>query len=147
MAAHGSPRTTLDVDIVVDRAVQDRLVDFLQSEGYETLHRSEGYSNHLHTDPDLGRVDVVFVTGNTSRMILGSTSLHPGPDGLSIPIPRAEHLAAMKAYSITNDPQRTLRELADIRVLLDAPGVDATQIREYFVRYGLEDLIERLDDP
>ena len=56
------------------------------------------------------------------------------------------HLAAMKAYSIKNDPKRTLRELANIRVLLDAPGVDRAEINGYFVRYGLEELLDRLDE-
>ena len=61
-------------------------------------------------------------------------------------MPRPEHLAAMKAFSIKNDPSRTLRELADIRTLLDAPGVDKSEVNSYFERYGLEELIDRLDE-
>jgi hypothetical protein len=146
MAVHGAPRTTLDVDIVVDGEAQGLLVGFLESRGYETLHRSSGYSNHLHGDPELGRIDVVYVRGDTSVQVLGGIGLHPGPGGLPIPVPRPGHLAAMKAYSIKNDPRRTLRELADIRTLLDAPGVDREEINRYFVRYGLEDLLGRLDE-
>ena len=145
MAAHGAPRTTLDVDIVVNGELQDRLVDHFESLGLATLHRSTGYSNHLHQDPDLGRVDVVYIRGDTSREIFGNTKLHPGPGGVGIPVPRPEHIAAMKAYSIKNDPSRTLRELADIRTLLDVPGVDRAEINSYFERYGLEELIDRLD--
>ena len=52
----------------------------------------------------------------------------------------------MKAFSIKNDPSRTLRELADIRTLLDAPGVDKSEVNSYFERYGLEELIDRLDE-
>jgi hypothetical protein len=146
MAAHGVPRTTLDVDIVVDGDTQDSLVEFLQSLGFTTLHRSTGYSNHLHEDPDLGRVDVVYVRSETSREIFDNIEVYQGPGGMEIPVPRPEHLAAMKAYSIKNDPKRTLRELADIHVLLDAPGVDRAEINSYFVRYGLEDLLDRLDE-
>ena len=51
-----------------------------------------------------------------------------------------------RTYSIKNDPERTLRELADIRVLLDVPDVDREEVDSYFVRYGLEDLIDRLDE-
>ena len=61
-------------------------------------------------------------------------------------VPRPEHLAAMKAFSIKNDPERTLRELADIRVLLDVPDVEKEEVNRYFVRYGLEDLFDRLDE-
>ncbi len=146
MAVHGAARTTLDVDIVVDGAFQDQLIGFLQSQGFTTVHRSTGYSNHLHEDPNLGRIDVVYVRGETSRQILADMQVHPGPGGITIPVPRPEHLAAMKAYSIKNDPERTLRELADIRVLLDVPDVDREEVNSYFVRYGLEDLIDRLDE-
>jgi hypothetical protein len=44
MAAYGLPRTTLDLDLVVDGAGQADLVRYLESLGYETLHRSSGYS-------------------------------------------------------------------------------------------------------
>ena len=146
MAVHGAARTTLDVDIVVDGTLQDQLIGFLQSQGFDTVHRSTGYSNHLHEDPDLGRIDVVYVRGDTSRQILAGMQPHLGPGGIEIPVPRPEHLAAMKAYSIKNDPERTLRELADIRVLLDVPDVDREEVKSYFVRYGLEDLFDRLDE-
>lgn len=85
MAAWGMPRTTLDVDLVVPGEAQDGLVGFLESLGYETLHRSGGYSNHLHPDPDLGRVDVVYVRGETSRELLASRRLLPGPGGPRLP--------------------------------------------------------------
>ena len=146
MAVYGPGRTTLDVDIVVDGEHQDRLIAFLESQGYRTLHRSAGYSNHLHSDPDLGRVDVVYVRGDTSRRVLSAVTVRPGPAGAPIPVPRPEHVAAMKAFAIMNDPRRSARELADIRELLDAPGVDRAEIRQYLVRYGLEDLIERLEE-
>jgi hypothetical protein len=146
MAVLGTARTTLDVDIVVDGEIQDRLIEFLDSLGYETVHRSTGYSNHVHEDPDLGRVDVVYVRGETSRQVFNGVEMHRGPAAMSIPVPHPEHLAAMKAYSIKNDPTRTLRELADIRTLLDAPGVDRAVVNSYFVRYGLEDLLDRLDE-
>lgn len=90
---------------------------------------------------------MVYVRGRTSHEIFAGAERHPGPGGLQIPVPRPEHLAAMKAYAIRNDPSRTLRELADIRVLLDTPGVDGAEVRRYFERYGLEALFERLDNP
>lgn len=146
MAVYGPGRTTLDVDIVVDGENQDGLITFLESHGYTTLHRSTGYSNHLHSDPDLGRVDVVYLRGDTSRSVLSAATVRPGPGGAPIPVPRAEHLAAMKAFAIKNDPRRAARELADIRDLLAAPGIDRDEVREYLIRYGLEGLLDRLEE-
>jgi len=147
VAVYGAARTTLDVDIVVDGQAQDAVIDFLEARGYQTLHRSTGYSNHLHRDPDLGRVDVVYLRGETSRRVFSEMNVRLGPQGASIPVPRPEHIAAMKAFSIRNDPRREARELADIEALLHAPDVNRAEIREYLTRYGLEDLLERLKDP
>ncbi len=70
LAAYGILRTTLDLDLAVDRAVQDDAIAFMAAAGYETLYRSEGYSNHLHSDADLGRVDFVYLRGETSSTFL-----------------------------------------------------------------------------
>jgi hypothetical protein len=79
--------------------------------------------------------------------VLSAITVRPGPGGAPIPVSRPEHVAAMKAFAIKNDPRRSARELADIEALLHAPDVNRAEIREYLTRYGLEDLLERLEDP
>jgi hypothetical protein len=135
--AYGLSRATFDLDLATEARAQAALVAFLESLGYETLHRSPGYSNHLHPHSDLGRIDLVYVNGETSRLLFGSggTTLRLG--GHSIRVPRAEHLAAMKIHAMRNDPSRTLQEMADIQFLLRLPDVDEEEIRWYFERSGL----------
>ena len=60
-------------------------------------------------------------------------------------MPRVEHLAAMKIFAIKNNPQRVLQDLDDIRRILDLQNVNRGEIRAYFQKYGLEDLLERLE--
>ena len=144
LAACGLPRLTCDLDLAVAGSAQDDLVGFLDAQGYETLHRSSGYSNHLHPDPDLARVDVVYLRGETARMVLTGARTVCGPAGVPIAIPRPEHLAALKAFAIRNDPSRRLHELADIAFLLTLPGVARAEIEGYFHRYGLEDELAEL---
>ncbi len=43
----------------------------------------------------------------------------------------------MKVQAMKNDPDRRLQDLADIRFLLDLPGVDEEEVRGYFARAGL----------
>ncbi len=143
--AYGLTRATTDVDFVTDSAARLRLVKFLEANGYETLYASEGYSNHLHPDSALGRVDVVYVSGETGRRLFegaGHRNLLPGR---RVPVPRPEHLAAMKIHAIKNDPERRHQELADIRFLMGLPGVDHGEIRGYFESSGLEDLYDELE--
>jgi hypothetical protein len=60
-----------------------------------------------------------------------------------VPVPKPEHLVAMKVLAMKNDPGRTFQDLADIRILLMLPGVDREEIRHYFEQHGLR---ERFDD-
>jgi hypothetical protein len=70
--AYGLTRATSDLDFVTDVQAQAKPVSFLADPGYETLHLSSGYSNHLYSDPAMGRPDFVYVTKDTSRQVLGS---------------------------------------------------------------------------
>jgi len=137
MAAHGMPRTTLDVDVVVPAEVQTGLVGFLEGLGYETLHLSSGYSNHHNPDPAMGHVDVVYVRGETSRELFAARRWVAGHGGRRLAVLRPEHLAAMKVFAMKNDPSRTFRELEDIRFLLTLDGVDRDEVKGYFEKHGL----------
>jgi hypothetical protein len=57
--------------------------------------------------------------------------------GQIVPVPRPEHVAAMKIHAMKHDPSRTLQEMADIQFLLRLPDVDEEAIRAYFERSGL----------
>lgn len=137
LAAHGAGRLTHDVDILVPRAAQRGLIEYLEANGYETLHVSEGYSNHAGDVSDLGRVDVVYVDEDTARQVFGAARRHELFPGVALPVPAAEHLVAMKVLAASNDPSRKLQELADITALLRAAGLDADTVRATFERHGM----------
>lgn len=143
LAAYGLARTTLDIDLVVERRAQTSIIEQMEAMGYQTLHCSRGYSNHLHSDPDDGRVDWVYVSKETARQLFEETTSFTLPGGLRIPVPRAEHLIAMKVAAMKNDPSRTLQDLADIRHLLLQPEVDLDEARRYFAKH---DLLERFHE-
>lgn len=145
LATYGVSRTTQDLDFIVDLAGQDALIDFLESLGYRTLHRSRSYSNHLHSDPDRGRLDFVYVSPETGDQLFAGCLPRQGPAGLRVPVPRPEHLAALKILAMKNDPARTFQDLADIRSLLVLPGVDRAEVRDYFERHGLKDRYDELE--
>lgn len=143
LAAYGIARTTLDLDVAVDISVQEEIVAFMEGQGYATLHRSAGFSNHLHADPGLGRVDFVYVRDETSRRLFAELRHVEGPRGVAIPVPKPEHLAAMKVQAMRDDPARSFQELADVRALLARPDVDRGEVKGYFERHGL---LEKYDE-
>jgi hypothetical protein len=121
-------------------------VAFLRGLGYETLHLSAGYSNHLHPLATLGRVDLVYVGGATAEELFAGARPLLSLEGRAFPVPRPEHLAAMKAFAVRNAPERALRDLADVEHLLGLPGVDRDEVREYFEKYGLSERYRQIEE-
>ena len=146
--AHGHSRATFDLDLVTRAEAQSQLVSHLEELGYETLHRSSGYSNHAHADPEWGSVDVVYVGEETARQLFATCTQTLKLGAREVPVPRAEHLIAMKVQALRNDPSRELQDLADIQYLLGLPDTNREDARGYFERAGLSEwydkLIERL---
>jgi hypothetical protein len=142
--AYGRSRATFDLDLVTRLEAQGPLVALLEDVGYETLHRSEGYSNHSHPDPEWGGVDVVYVDEETARQLFSACTRSLKLGSREVPVPSAEHLIAMKLQALRNDPSRELQDLADIQYLLGLPEVDRSKVRRYFGRAGMTDWYDRL---
>jgi hypothetical protein len=137
LAGYGHPRMTLDLDLVTEVSAQDAVVSFMEARGFTTLHRSSGYSNHLHADRRRGRVDFVYVRGETARRLFAGLRTVPGPGGRAISVPKPEHLIAMKVQAMRDAPDRTWQELVDIAHLVRLEGVDRDEVRGYFEKSGL----------
>ncbi|HYA43092.1 MAG TPA: nucleotidyltransferase family protein [Syntrophobacteraceae bacterium] len=135
LQAYGYVRATQDMDFVVREEGQERVIGFLESLGYQTLYRSKGFSNHLHPLTSLGRIDLVYVAGETADAIFSGTRQIPILD-VSVPVARPEHLVALKIFAMKNDPARSFREMADIQQLLKHTEIDMDEIRGYFEKYG-----------
>ena len=133
--SYGYSRATNDVDLLLGADAQQDLIAFLEQRGFETLHRSDGYSNHFHPDPVLGRLDVIYVDRATRDTIFAEARRAP-LGGKTMVVPKPEHLVAMKVHAMHNDPSRVFQDMADIQFLVKLPGVDREEIRRYFQDTG-----------
>jgi hypothetical protein len=136
--AYGYTRATRDIDFITRSEYQEKIVGYLESLGFKTLNRSEGYSNHL-SPLGSARIDFVYINGETANIIFGALQKKSFFEDSEMPVVSPEHLIALKIFAIKNDPDRKFRELADIREILKNTQVDRDQIRQYFRDYGLED--------
>jgi len=144
--AYGHSRATFDLDLATTSAAQGAVMNLLGSLGYETLHVSPGYSSHQHADADWGGVDLVYVDSVTAGLLFPVCPRRLKLGNREAPVPRAEHLAAMKVQAMRNDPSRLLPDLADVQYLLRLPGTDRDEVRGYFEEAGLLDWYDRLID-
>lgn len=136
LKAYGYLRATQDVDFLVRSNHQNKIIAYLESLGYETIYRSAGYSNHVHPLANLGRIDFIYVEEETANTIFSETKPLLLLDDISVPVVRPEHLIALKVFAMKNDPDRSLREMADLQYLLKLPGLDSEEIQGYFEKYG-----------
>jgi len=140
--AYGFSRATRDVDFITRGEYQNRIIEYLESLGFETLNRSEGYSNHLHPIGTM-KIDLVYVRDETANIIFGSAQKKIIFENLELPVVSPEHLIALKLFAAHNDPTRKYKEFADIKEVISLTEVDENDIRKYFQKYDLE---EYLDD-
>lgn len=143
--AWGRARPTYDVDFAVDASAADRVGAFLSSLGFATVFASSAFSNHEHQDPGWGRVDLMYLRGETAERVFAATSRKELVPGHPLPVASPEHLAMMKALAMKSFPHRTLYEGEDVRVLLQVPGVDREAVRAYFERHGLSELFDAIE--
>jgi hypothetical protein len=60
------------VDLLAPRRTREDLVSFLEARGFTTLSVQTGFSSHHHSEPALGRVDVIYVSGTTADAVHGA---------------------------------------------------------------------------
>lgn len=143
MQSYGSGRLTADLDFVVERSAQSEILAYAESIGYETLHASEGYSNHVHPDLQFGRLDFVYVTEATAQKLFASAK-QLDVLGSLLPIPSPEVLIAMKLQAMRNDASRLWSDLADIELLMRCEGIDVSEVERQFRRFGFETYYDEL---
>lgn len=143
--AWGRSRSTQDVDFIVDSAYAKQIRTHAEELGYRTLHVSDGYSNHEHPSEPLGRIDFIYVQGSTSDQLFAAAAPRLIVENVSLPVPRPEHLIAMKVAAIKNAPRRIPIDAPDIEYLLSLPDIDRAQVREYFAKHDLLGLLNAIE--
>lgn len=142
LRAWGHVRATQDVDFVVQQGDKERVLAFAESQGFETIYVSEGYSNHVRDDD---RLDFMYVDAATAAQIFDAAQQRTVIDGVELPVAKPEHLSAMKAIAIKWNPRRGWRDVDDVLFLLRLPGVDREFVRDYFVRKGLLEVFNEIE--
>lgn len=143
LLAYGAPRATFDVDLLAQGGCRGALAAFLEGRGFVTLSLTPGFSNHQHEDAALGRLDVIYVSGATAAAVFGGCATRAIAPGVEAPVPRAEHLVAMKVQAFAKDSTR-YSDLADLQFLLSLPGLDSKEARGYFESAGIDAYFDKL---
>ncbi|MBN2035779.1 MAG: nucleotidyl transferase AbiEii/AbiGii toxin family protein [Chitinispirillaceae bacterium] len=134
---YGYARTTKDIDFITRLTDKNKIIRFLESVGFETLHQSDSFSNHLHPI-GASRVDLMYVDETTADQVFGATIEKLLFNDIPVPVVSAEHLIAMKLFAAHSNPDRLFKELADIREVVSLTNIDKNKIHKYFIKYEME---------
>jgi len=140
---YGYVRATRDVDFLIQLEDREKVILFLEKLGFETLSRSNAFSNHLHPLA-VARVDLMYVKGKTAEELFGAARRLVILGCIEVPVVCPEHLIALKLFAAKSNPERKFKELADVKEILSRAAVDREAVRRYFDAYGLEPYTEEI---
>lgn len=150
LGLHGVPRSTVDIDILVDGSFAPQLDELLGDLGYSLEYRWEESSHFTPTRPERCPLDVLHAKRPHSLgMLTRARRVAIEEGGLAVPVVELEDLIGLKVQALVNDPERRRGETVDIRALLEAAAargaaVDLGRVREYFALFSEEKELEEL---
>lgn len=144
--AHGHPRNTFDLDLVVPRPAAEAWRALALALGY-TLH-GEGPTFIQFNPPNAATLplDLMIVSDDTYRRLEAAAVDVPMP-AVGIRAVCLEHLLALKAHAIRHGhPGRVEKDVDDVIGLVRANRLDVAEPRwrELFLKYGPPELHDKL---
>lgn len=146
---HGYFRTTFDVDLLIPEQSAERWLAFFLRHGYAVFHRTPNFIRARFADDPAGAlpVDLMLADAQTFTTLRRGSSVCDLGRGLSLRIPSALHLIAMKLHALRS-PQRLADgvDLQDVTHLIRTAKVDlaSREFAEVMERYGTDTIRERI---
>ncbi|MCX8089404.1 MAG: hypothetical protein N3I86_00485 [Verrucomicrobiae bacterium] len=144
--AHGHPRATFDIDLVIRRSERAAWVEMAAEMGFR--FRSEG-PTFLQFDPpsnDMLPLDLMLVNDETFAK-LAADAIPGQPEVSGVKIVSLLHLLALKCHAIRYGHRgRIVKDADDVIRLVQVHRLDVNRddLRELFLKYGTEELYESL---
>jgi len=139
----GVPRSTVDIDLLIDRSDLDKLDSAMAALLYECKYRTDNVSQFVAPVEKLGEVDCLHAFREASKEILERAELREIFDeSVKIRVARPEDLVGLKLQAISNDPSRMAIDRDDIEKLLqiNRDQVDWELVKHYFSLFEMNEL-------
>lgn len=143
----GVGRATVDIDFLVKRNDLTKIDRLMHELGYQCRYKSENVSQYLAPLKIWGEVDFLHAFREASLEMLQRAEEKTVLGGsLKIKVLRPEDIIGLKVQAMSNNPERQLQDLADIKalVLLNKDKLDWPLIEKYFKIFGMEKLYRKI---
>lgn len=142
--AHGYPRQTADLDILVSREDRDYWEEILKKLSYEPFQRQRVFSRWK--PPTLGEwpIDLMYVARDVFEELLEKSEQHDF--GLvAVAVPSKRHLVSLKLHALSQrQGHRESKDLLDVIELFARSNLTNDQLRELCEKYDRIDLYPKI---
>ncbi len=148
---YGVPRFTRDIDFLIPSDLSLRWRDLLEPLGYRFGHGTAAFEQFFPSNESaLPRIDLMLVDRSTWGKLSAAAETHPFSEGLSLRVPAAKHMIALKLNAATSPTrQRASQDWDDVSELIRRCNLDIhePELEALILRYGGEGAWSRLSNP
>ena len=135
---HGYARATADIDLLVDGARRDRVIELMRSAGLTLAASTEEV---LHFGGEVP-VDMLLARRETTRQMLADATPDPATGTMLL---RVEDIIGLKIQAFSNNPARKWHDQADIAALIQRnPTLDWSRVQRYAAIFNVRELPEEM---
>jgi hypothetical protein len=144
VAAHGYPRLTYDLDMMIARSTAEEWKTLLAGQGFRVLAEQTTFVQFARDGDELG-LDLMLVSDETFRgLMVDSQPIRFG--ATEARVPSLDHLLALKLHVLKQDLRhRVAKDLNDVIMLVLKNGLDIRQEKyeKLFLKYGNAELYDQ----
>jgi len=151
MALRGVQRATVDLDFILMLEDLKRADALFTETGYQRAFHNANVSHYISDDFELGRIDILHAFRGPTLSMLKRAERIEVEEGYSLPVVEIEDIIGLKVQAVVNDPKRSTRDWADIRMMLETcsetgQAIDWQLLQEYLDLFHLGDKLAELKD-
>ena len=144
--AHGHPRNTFDVDLIIRRSEQTRWGELARGMGYSFHREGPTFVQFNPPNRDLLPLDLMLVGDETFAKLTADAVAGPA-SAPGVKVASLHHLLALKCHAIKHGHKgRIVKDADDVigLALANRLNLDEPDIRELFLKYGTTELYEKV---
>lgn len=141
LGALGVPRSTVDLDFLVNRDDMDKIDCIMKDNGYTCAYKSDNVSQYVSALNIYGGIDFLHAFRTISLKMLDRAIEKEIFNGdFRIKVLRPEDVIGLKLQATVNDPKRLNGEYLDIESLMEhyRNDLDWNILNDYFALFGQE---------
>ena len=144
--AHGHPRNTFDIDLIIRRTDRVLWEDLARSAEYSFYREGPTFVQFNPPSPDILPLDLMMVGDETFGKLMADAV--PGPASTAgAKVVSLRHLLALKCHAIKHGHRgRIVKDADDVIRLAQANKLDLDEpgIRDLFLKHGTKELYDKV---